>query len=506
MRSFTIHDMYRRNAHLYRDRTAVVSGKVRLGFQALLRDAEAFAAALADAGVNKGDRVAILAMNDYRFFILFGAASVLGAVVVPVNWRLSDDEIAFVLADATPRILISDENFAERAESLGEKIDGMTTVFWNSSGVASATGFDMDRMVADVAHADPPAPNTIHGDDPFCIIYTAAVDGRPRGAVLSHANIIYGNLQTSATMGFTIDDAYLNMLPLFHITGLNLSLSVMHAGGKNVVIEKFNEHQSLTETEREQVSVWGSFPPMLARLTQAAGEKEWNLSSLQHVLGIDGPDNIRPFEAKTGAAFWILYGQTETSGLVTFSPAMARPGSAGRVGLVTKVRLVDDADQDVPPGEVGEIVVQGPLVFQGFWNQPELTEKTFRGGWHHTGDVGCFDKEGFLWFKGRKPEKELIKPGGENVYPAEVEAVILEHPDIVEVSVIGVPDPQFGEGIKAVCVRKPGSALTAEELISFVAGRIARYKKPRYVDFVEALPKKKDGGIDREKVKATHGA
>ena len=286
---------------------------------------------------------------------------------------------------------------------------------------------------------------------------------------------------------------------------MNLSLSVMHVGGKNVVIEKFDENQTLAETERERVSVWGSFPPMLARLTEAAATGDRDLSSLRHVMGIDGPDNIRPFEETTGAAFWILYGQTETSGLVTFSPAMERPGSAGRIGLLTKVRLLDDAGKDVAPGEVGEIAVRGPLVFQGFWNQPELTEKTFRGGWHHTGDIGRLDEDGFLWFKGRKPEKELIKPGGENVYPAEVEAVVLEHPDVREVSVIGVPDPTFGEGIKAVCVLSEGSALTPEDLMAFVASRIARYKKPRYVDFVDALPKKADGAIDREKVKAAHG-
>ena len=168
------------------------------------------------------------------------------------------------------------------------------------------------------------------------------------------------------------------------------------------------------------------------------------------------------------------------------------------------VILVDDEDRDVPHGEVGEIAVQGPLVFRGFWNQPDVTEKTFRGGWHHTGDIGRLDEDGFLWFKGRKPEKELIKPGGENVYPAEVEAVVLDHPEIAAVSVIGVPDPKFGEGIKAVCVRQPGSTLTGEALMAFVADRIARYKKPRYVEFVESLPEK-EGRVDREAVKQRFG-
>jgi acyl-CoA synthetase (AMP-forming)/AMP-acid ligase II len=294
------------------------------------------------------------------------------------------------------------------------------------------------------------------------------------------------------------------MLPIFHMTGMNLSLSVMHVGGKNVVIEKFDENRVLAETEREQVSVWGSFPPMLTRLSDAVAKSGRNLASLRHVMGLDGPDNIRAFEEKTGAVFWILYGQTETSGLVSLSPAMECPGSAGRVGLLTKVRLVDDTGKDVAPGEVGEIVVRGPLVFQGFWNHPELTEKTFRGGWHHTGDIGRLDEDGFLWFKGRKPEKELIQPGGYNVYPAEVEAVVIAHPDVREVVVIGVPDPNFGEGIKAVCVLSKGSTLTPEDLMAFVASRIARYKKPRYVDFVDTLPKKADGTIDREKVKAAH--
>jgi long-chain acyl-CoA synthetase len=159
----------------------------------------------------------------------------------------------------------------------------------------------------------------------------------------------------------------------------------------------------------------------------------------------------------------------------------------------------------IAAGKPGEILVRGPLVFEGYWGEEELTKHTLREGWHHTGDIGRLDEEGFLWFVGRKTEKELIKPGGENVYPAEVEKVVLEHPAVSEVSVIGVPDPKFGEGIKAVCVLKPEARLSAQELIDFVAGRIARYKKPNYVEFVDALPRKEDGSIDRVKVKEMHG-
>jgi long-chain acyl-CoA synthetase len=166
---------------------------------------------------------------------------------------------------------------------------------------------------------------------------------------------------------------------------------------------------------------------------------------------------------------------------------------------------VNEADETVAPGEVGEIAVKGPMVFKEYWNLPEDTAHAFRGGWHHTGDMGRFDEDGFLWYEGRKPDKELIKPGGENVYPAEVEAAILEHDAVAQTVVFGVPDPKWKEGIKAVCLLEPGQSLTAEELIKFVGSRIASYKKPQYVEFVKELPLGKDDSIDRAKVKALYG-
>jgi long-chain acyl-CoA synthetase len=228
------------------------------------------------------------------------------------------------------------------------------------------------------------------------------------------------------------------------------------------------------------------------------------VSSLKYVVGLDGPDNVRDFEKLSDAKFWILYGQSETSGFVTFSPASERPGTAGRPGQLSTFILVDEKDQEIERGEIGEIAVRGPLVFQGYWHQDDANQYTFRNGWHHTGDLAMVDELGYLVYKGRKPEKELIKPGGENVYPAEVEAVILEHPAVVTVAVIGVPDKEFGEGVKAVCVLKSGASLDHKGLIEFVGTRIARYKKPRYVEFVSELPMA-GGKIDRMKVKQLYG-
>ncbi len=497
LRSFTIHDMFSRNARLFADATAVVTADgARISHQELARQVDALAVGLASRGVVKGDRVAILALNHEGFFPLIGAAAALGAVLVPVNWRLSADEIRTILADSEPKLIVADSAHLEAAGDLAPSATGRIAFTSDGGGIEGLTDL----------YADGPAPLApVEGDDPFCIIYTAAVEGVPRGAVLSHANFISANVQVVAHLGLSPADGYLNMLPLFHITGLNLALATLHVGGKNVVAEKFDETAALEIIESEKISLMGSFPPMLSRLVSAMETSKRDLSTLRVVMGLDGPEPIAALESRTDARFWILYGQTETGGFVTLGPASDRPGTAGAQGLLSKMRLVDDSDADVPDGEAGEIVVQGPLVFSGYWGQDELNRRTFRNGWHHTGDLGKLDSAGHLIFAGRKPEKELIKPGGENVYPAEVEAVILQCPDVAEVSVIGVPDPRFGEGIKAVCVLKPGASLPPEDLMEFVASRIARYKKPRYVEFVEALPKTADGAVDRAAVKARHG-
>ena len=247
------------------------------------------------------------------------------------------------------------------------------------------------------------------------------------------------------------------------------------------------------------------FSPMLSSILEENEKKRRDLGSLRAVTGIDSPETIEKYQKVTGGTFYTMYGQTETSCLASFGPYNDRPGAAGRMLPLAEVRLVDDHGQPVPTGKVGEITMRGPMVFRGYWNLPDDTDYTFRDGWHHTGDLGRFDERGFLWYAGRKAEKELIKPGGENVYPAEVEKVILQHPAVEEVVVFGVPDPKWKEGIKAVCKLKKGERLDARALIDFVGERIARYKKPQYVDFVSELPLQDDGSIDREKVKELYG-
>lgn len=299
----------------------------------------------------------------------------------------------------------------------------------------------------------------IGSETPLMIIHTAATTGRSRGAILTHGNFIASNtfLSLVESLSFNSKDVYLVFLSLSHVFGLTAVMAIFQAGGLNLIMPRFE------------------------------------------------PENIKKLHHMTHAEFWSTYGQTETMGGITFSPFSDRLGSAGRPGPLTNIKLVDHYDNPVPEGKSGEIAVRGPLVFKGYWGLAEDTQYTFRGGWHHTGDLGQFDEEGYLWYRGRKAEKELIKPGGENVYPAEVEKAILAHPSVVETCVIGVPHPKWGEGIKAICVLKPGATLGEEELIEFVASQIARYKKPHFVVFVDSFPKTASGEVDREKVKARYG-
>ncbi|SMC75604.1 Acyl-CoA synthetase (AMP-forming)/AMP-acid ligase II [Desulfocicer vacuolatum DSM 3385] len=500
VQTFTVYDIFEMNARRYATGIAVTEQDRTLTFEALLEQVNTVAQGLLNHGIAPKDRIAILAMNHLEYLVLKGAAAAMGAILVPINWRLSQDEIAYILEDSGAKLLFFDDACKAQLDALvnAEQFTGTPV---SISGIhKNGPGWeDFNQPPVSASPLTPP-----ERDDIFCLIYTAAVEGHPRGAALSHENMVISNLQTCLTMGLTREDAYLNMVPLFHITGMNLALATLHMGGKNIIMEKFNAPEAIALAAKENVSLVASFPPILSTLLD--NMKQGDLTSINHVTGIDSPDNITTFTQKTGAQFWILYGQSETSGFVTLSDHSLMPGAAGKQCPVSNIAVLDDDDTALPRDTPGEIAVRGPVVFQGFWKKDgNLDRSTIRNGWHHTGDMGRIDKNGFLWFEGRKPEKELIKPGGENVYPAEVEKVILTHPDVLSVCVIGVPDPKFGEGVKAVCVKKPEANLDGPALIAFVGERIARYKKPGYVEFVDAMPEKENGTIDRMQVKEKYG-
>lgn len=499
---FTLYDMLWRNAFIYGDRPAVIHAQGRLTFGDFLGRVDALAAGLAALPLSKGERLCILAQNHPAYLELYGACARLGVLAYPLNWRLTAEEISRIVERAAPRLmLVDDSTLSLVADWPQTRVD---IAFWYTLSTTEAPGFTPFETL--YRSSEGLEPGMVAPDDPFAVISTAAVDIIPRGAVLTHTNLLMANLQTIASLGLTAADSNLLALPLFHIAALGAALTTMHAGGTNVVMARFEARQAVQLIDMHSVTYVTSFPPILTQLLDAAAQVGSRLPSLQHVAGLEGPDAIARLHASTSAQFWTGFGQTETSGFVTLQRVADHPGSAGKVAPLCQIRLVDETDRDVPLGTPGEILVRGPVVFQGYFDQPDVTAQTFRGGWHHTGDVGRFDAEGYLYYVQRKPEKALIKPGGENVYPAEVEAVIMELEGVTGVCVFGVPDAQWGEAIKAVVEVPALHGLTAMQVSEYVGSRIARYKRPRWVEFSESLPRNTVGMVDRDAVQSLWGA
>jgi acyl-CoA synthetase (AMP-forming)/AMP-acid ligase II len=503
LRDFTLFDIVERNARLHPDRLAFAFGSERITHGAYLARVERLAAGLARAGIAPGDRIAILSQNNLEFVDLYGAAARLGAIVVPINWRLSAEEISYVAADAAPKIVIADAGNQPQLQGAQQNLPMVD--HWYGIGGSAAPFVPYAELLKAGAEGGRIALPYSKADAGLVMIHTAAVGGHPRGALLSHANLVAASVQLLHYWSLTPDDVNLGVLPLFHVAGLGMLLASQYASGATIVMPKFDAGVASAVIQSERVTMLAEFPPILTTLLDAEGRAA-DFASLRIATGLDSPETIARFERQCPQArFWSVFGQSETSGFVTMGRFRDKPGATGKPTFLANVAILDDADKPVAIGEVGEIAVRGPTVFKGYWNCDADTAFTFRSDWHHTGDQGAFDAEGYLWYKGRSPAKELIKPGGENVYPAEVEREIAAHPAIAEVVVLGVPDAQWGEAIKAVCTFKSGQTATAQQVIDFVGARIARYKRPKYVEFVGAMPKTAAGSIDRIKVKEAHG-
>lgn len=498
---FTVYDVINRNARCFTEKPAwreEADGR-EISFGQFKDMVDHLAKGLQEIGIEKGDRIGILGKNSLEYFLVYGAASALGLIALPINWRLSAEEVGNNLADGAPKLVFADQEYQELIDGLKGKLTSVKG-YYNLCGGGAFT--DINELLNNNADFKPVEVST---DDGAVIIHTAAIEGRPRGALLSHGNILAATIQFGYVFKMTKEDVHLNLLPLFHVGGLFVAMTAFHAAALNINVNKFDGEQAVNLIETKKVTMLFDFAPILATILDNQEKSGKDINSLQVVAGLDSPETIERYQRVTGGEFFVVYGQTEVSALTNVSPYNERPGSAGRPLPLADVRVFDKYDREVETGAVGEIVVRGPMVFKGYWNLPKENEYTFREGWHHTGDQGRFDEDGFLLYAGRTPEKELIKPGGENVYPAEVEKVILQHPAVEMTVVVGVPDPKWKEGIKAVCRLKEGKKLEPQELIDFVGSRIARYKKPQYVEFVDGLPLLEDGSPDRSKVKELYG-
>jgi acyl-CoA synthetase (AMP-forming)/AMP-acid ligase II len=338
-------------------------------------------------------------------------------------------------------------------------------------------------------------------DAPVVMFYTAAVDGRARGAVLSQANLVAAADQLGRAWSLGPQDRWLGVLPLFHAAGLGLALAAQGAGGASVLLHRFDPTESAAAIERHGITLCATFSPMLRAILEAAEASGASLASLRVATGLEAPDAITALEQRwPKVRFWCGYGQAEVSSMTCLGRHRDRPGAAGRAAALTELAILDHLGRPLPAGETGEIGVRGPTVFLGYWDAVQrrpVATTLGAGGWHRTGDLGRLDGDGWLWFEGRAEHKKLIKTGGENVYPAEVEGVLLRHPSVAEAFVFGCPDPRWGESVQARCVLKPGMKADAAELIDFVAARLARYKRPQAVCIVE-------GPLDRNAGDRSH--
>lgn len=499
---FSLYDVLANNAERSPEAPALLHGEDIVDFATLLERVDQLGSGLAREGLRRGDRFAVIAHNSVRFVEILLAAARQGLVAVPLNWRWQPEEMRQFLSRAGCRAAFYDAANEDNAlAALDEDVELLIEIDseLEAAGAAKDRGA---RGFAELRHRRlRPAPR-FAAQEPFCIIATAAVDVIPRGAVLSHENLIISATQEIAGLRLGSADGNLANLPLFHIAGLGHLVSFLQAGARNVLQAKFDAAEAVQLIDEHQLTYFATFPPMLGTILDAAQTAGSTLPSLRWVSGLDAPDTVTRLHEATRADFLSGFGQSETSGFVTLQNTRTGPFCAGRPVDVCRVQLLDELGETVPTGEVGEIAVRGPLVFLGYDGQDAVNEHTFRHGWHHTGDLGRFDQEGRLHYVARKPEKELIKPGGENVYPAEVEAVLVEMDGVRRACVFGIPHERWGEGIAAVLEVDDGVEWTLEQVRAFVGEHIAAFKRPHVVHLASELPETKNGDVDRPAVKA----
>ena len=500
IREHSIYDCILSNAQNFPKETALVSGDLRLSFAEVPLHVNCLARGLLNTGFEKGDRIAVLLNNCAEYALLLAACSRIGLIAVCLNTRTSADEMRMVLESTKPKALLFQTILEEQAEALRDLLPARQLYSIDEAAILS-TSFDqfIDEDPSLLTETQPGV------DEGWMIIPTAAVDGIPKGALLSQRNVMASAAVHLQHFGREAINGHLLALPIFHVMGLTSAWATFISGGKNVLLKQFEEKLAVQLIDAEQLTYFGSFPPVLERVLDSAKEAGSGLESLKLVYGLEGPQNIQRLHEETSAVFWTGFGQSETTAFVTASPAAERPGASGQATLLNTVAVVDETDQQLPCGEEGEIVVRGENIFLEYWKMPEATAYAQRNSWHHTGDIGRFDEDGYLWYVKRKAEKELIKTGGENVYPGEVENVLLKHPEINECCVIGVPDKTWGEAVKAICVCSEGAKLSLDAVRDFVGEQIAGFKKPRQVVFAEELPHV-NNEIDREAVKAKWAA
>ncbi|MBR0730564.1 long-chain fatty acid--CoA ligase [Bradyrhizobium japonicum] len=475
-----------RNAAFAPDKTAIAFENERLSYAALAARIERTATALKqELGVGRGDRVAILSLNRPDYLVLLYACARLGGMLVPLNWRLAVAEQRFILTDAGAKVLVLEQAFAGVLPELAPGTAVIGLDFAPSRGVTFEDLLARSEGSGRNPHTDLSCP--------LLIVYTSGTTGRPKGAVLRQEALFWNGVMSQHMHNMTSDDHVLTVLPFFHVGGLNIQTTpALQLGATVTIHDRFTPDTALAAIERERPTLTVMVPAILQAVSEHPAWTTTDLSSLKAVSTgstIVPPHLIDRFVARDVPVLQV-YGSTETCPIAVYTRLggdLSRAGSTGLAGLCCEAKVIDQAGNEVPAGTPGEIAVRGPTVFFEYWGNADATRDALHDGWYCTGDIGLCDADGYFWIRDRK--KNVIISGGENVYPAEVERVLLEHPDVRECAVIGRPDPRWDEVPIAYVVGRSGCRLEAEELRAHLQTQLARYKVPRDIVFVNDLPR-----------------
>jgi len=491
-----IGEMLARKARKHPDKQCIVFEGKRWTYSETNKRVNRLANALLNRGVGQGDRVALMMQNCSEYLECYFALCKIGAIAVPINFRYVGNEIVFQVNNSGSKAMIIGQEYVETVMNARQEMPGIETLICIGEKKAEVENYE--NVLIESREGEPPID--VEEDDAAFIMYTAGTTGKPKGAVLTQRGQMLNASVYAMEAGLNKDEIYLCIPPLFHEAALCLCLATFYPGGSVVIMKQFDPEEVLKLITEEKATYVYMVPAMAIRFLQLHGLGESDTSSLLRwgtgasIMPLELKEKVRRFFPHVG--FVEFFGQTEMSPGVTIlhpQDAYAHLGSVGQVQTNVEIRIVDDNDNDVPRGEVGEGIYRGPTVLKEYWNNPEATAEAVRDGWFHSGDLIRMDEDGFVYVVDRK--KDMIISGGENIYPAEIEEVLYTSPKILEVAVIGVPDPEWGESVKAFVVLKPGEKMSVHEVIEMSKANLASYKKPKFVEFVDQLPRNPAGKV-----------
>jgi len=452
------------------------------------------ASALSGLGAQKGDRIAVLAMNGLEFVEIFVACAKIGTIVVPLNWRLVADELAFIIKDAGATVLLYGSEFEDVVTELHSRGAEATDIKeWVAIGDVAPFAQSYDTLHDKGSETEPAV--TAGEDDHLFIMYTSGTTGLPKGVIQTHNAMIWALITQLATVDLSKGDRYYIILPLFHVGALAPLAGCLYSGVTTVIARAFDPVETWKTIEREKITNMLAVPAMLNFMHQVPTKDEVDRSTINWIMSGAAPVPVSLIKAyeDMGIEIHQVYGLTESCGpgcVITGADALKYAGSTGKGFMHTSARVVDNDGNDVAVGDIGEVILSGPHMMEGYWNRPDATAETLKDGWLYTGDLASIDAQGFIYIQDRK--KDMIISGGENIYPAEIENIILSHEGVKDVAVIGQPSDKWGESPFAVVV-KADDGLSEADVLKHCEGKLAGFKQPKGAAFITEIPRNPSG-------------